>query len=82
MGIPDASIHRQSAQQLPPPHPPAAVVQPQTVTVPIPEQSKQAYLEIRDMQTGQVVTAIEILSPVNKRPGEGRDTYIQSASGF
>ena len=78
--IPDVSIQRQLAQQ------PltsqattstTAIAQPQTVTLPIPEQVKQAYLEIRDLQTGRVVTAIEILSPVNKRPGEGRNTYIQ-----
>ncbi|MEO1401055.1 MAG: DUF4058 family protein [Cyanobacteria bacterium J06635_1] len=78
VGIPDVSIHRQAAQQQ------IATVadkvsqsQPRTVTLPMPEQVKQAYLEIREMQTGQVVTAIEILSPVNKRPGEGRNTYIQ-----
>ncbi len=77
VGIPDVSIHRQSAQQQPTPQPLTAVAQPQIVTLPIPEEVKQAYLEIREMQTGQVVTAIEILSPVNKRPGEGRNAYVQ-----
>ena len=78
VGIPDVSIHRQSAQQpLTNPSTTAVVAQPQTVILPMPEQVKQAYLEIREMQTGQVVTALEILSPVNKRPGEGRNTYIQ-----
>lgn len=33
------------------------------------------YLEIREMATGYVVTAIEILSPKNKRSGEGRKAY-------
>ncbi len=77
VGIPDVSIHRQSAQQPSSHQSTTAVAQPQTVTLPMPEQVKQAYLEIREMQTGQVVTAIEILSPVNKRSGEGRNTYIQ-----
>lgn len=77
VGIPDVSIHRQSDQQQRPTESATVVAQPQTVTLPIPERVKQAYLEIREMQTGQVVTAIEILSPVNKRPGEGRNTYIQ-----
>jgi hypothetical protein len=49
--------------------------QPLTVTVPIPETIRQGYLEIRKVGNNQVVTAIEILSPVNKRPGKGRETY-------
>ena len=77
VGIPDVSIHRQSAQKQLPEQSTTAAAQPETVIVPMPDQVKQAYLEIREMQTGQVVTAIEILSPVNKRPGEGRNTYIQ-----
>ncbi|HAA26598.1 MAG TPA: hypothetical protein DCE56_01605, partial [Cyanobacteria bacterium UBA8553] len=35
----------------------------------IPEKIKQAYLEVREIATRQVLTAIEILSPVNKRSG-------------
>ena len=49
--------------------------QPITVTVPIPETIRQSYLEVRKVGTNQVVTAIEILSPVNKRLGKGRETY-------
>lgn len=77
VGIPDVSIHRQSTQEELTGQSTTAVAQPQTVRLPMPEQVKQAYLEIRDMQTGQVVTAVEILSPVNKCPGEGRNTYLQ-----
>jgi len=39
------------------------------------DEIPERYLEIRDAQTHQVVTVIEILSPSNKTPGEGRDTY-------
>lgn len=46
-----------------------------TVTLPMPEMVKEGYLEIREVGTEAVVTAIEILSPSNKRSGEGRDTY-------
>ena len=46
-----------------------------TVTMPMPENTKESYLEIREMATGYVVTAIEILSPKNKRAGEGREAY-------
>ncbi|ACK67039.1 conserved hypothetical protein [Rippkaea orientalis PCC 8801] len=48
---------------------------PQTVQVPIPEIVKQGYLEVREVATGEVVTVIEILSPINKRSGEGRKQY-------
>jgi hypothetical protein len=80
LGIPDVTVNRkpndpdnqESTVAVAPP-----AEQPTTVTVPIPEQIKQAYLEVRDVVTGQVVTAIEILSPVNKRAGEGRETYVK-----
>ena len=41
----------------------------------MPEVVRQGYLEIRDMATSEVVTVMEVLSPTNKRPGEGRRTY-------
>lgn len=36
---------------------------------------KQRYLEIRDVATREVITVIEILSPANKRRGDGRRQY-------
>jgi hypothetical protein len=47
----------------------------QTVVLPQFEEVHERYLEIRDAQTHVVVTAIEILSPSNKAPGEGREAY-------
>jgi Protein of unknown function (DUF4058) len=49
--------------------------QPVTVTLPLPESVRQGYLEVRKVGTNQVIAAIEILSPVNKRPGKGREIY-------
>ncbi len=46
-----------------------------TVKLPVPEEKKEAYLEIREVATGYVVTTIEVLSPTNKRTGKGRDAY-------
>jgi hypothetical protein len=46
-----------------------------TVTLPIAEEVKEGYLEIREVATGRVVTSIEVLSPSNKRSGAGRDAY-------
>jgi hypothetical protein len=47
------------------------------VDVPVPEQVREAYLEVRDPETHQVVTVLEILSPTNKRRGEGREAYLE-----
>lgn len=46
-----------------------------TVELPMPEEIVERYLEVRDATTGAVVTVIEILSPTNKLPGEGRLFY-------
>lgn len=40
------------------------------------EIEKQAYIEIIDRESATVVTAIEILSPTNKRPGADREQYL------
>jgi hypothetical protein len=47
----------------------------QTVVLPQFEEVRERYLEIRDVQTHAVVTAIEMLSPSNKAPGGGREAY-------
>ncbi|MBI2876716.1 MAG: DUF4058 family protein [Candidatus Tectomicrobia bacterium] len=47
----------------------------QTVTLPQFEEIRQGYLEIREVQTHEVITVIELLSPSNKVPGEGRKEY-------
>jgi hypothetical protein len=44
-------------------------------TVPVPDRIRETYLEVREAATGAVVTLIEVLSPANKRPGEGRREY-------
>lgn len=49
--------------------------EPITVTLPIPEETREGYLEIREVGTGEVITVIEILSPKNKRAGVGRNLY-------
>ncbi|MDZ8235901.1 MAG: DUF4058 family protein [Nostoc sp. ChiQUE01a] len=48
---------------------------PITVNVPMPEEVREGYLEVREVGTGEVVVAIEVLSPKNKRPGERRKAY-------
>jgi hypothetical protein len=46
-----------------------------TVILPMLSEIKEGYLEIREVVTGRVVTAIEVLSPTNKRAGYGRNAY-------
>ncbi|MDX2229904.1 MAG: DUF4058 family protein [Leptolyngbyaceae cyanobacterium bins.349] len=48
---------------------------PQQVRVPMPEEVRESYLEIREVASGQVITVLELLSPKNKRVGVGRATY-------
>jgi Protein of unknown function (DUF4058) len=50
-------------------------VEPLTVTLPEYEEVREGYLEIRDGQTHEVLTAIEVLSYTNKAPGIGRRKY-------
>jgi Protein of unknown function (DUF4058) len=46
-----------------------------TVTLPVPHEMNEGYLEIREVATGRVITVIEVLSPTNKRSGKGQDAY-------
>lgn len=78
VGIPDVAVAARNSGQratstvtLPLP------VQPEQVTVPMATEVTERYLEIREVATGMVVTVIELLSPTNKRPGEGRIAYLR-----
>jgi hypothetical protein len=50
-------------------------VQPLYVDLPMPEEIRESYLEVRDVGTGEVITTVEMLSPKNKRLGDGRTAY-------
>jgi Protein of unknown function (DUF4058) len=49
---------------------------PLTVTIPMPFEVKEGYLEIKEIATKEVITVIELLSPANKRSGKGLDAYL------
>ena len=75
IGIPDVAILGQSS----PDHSPSrstAVAEPMTIELPMLEEVQERYLEVREVGSGQVVTVIEVLSPKNKRTGEGRQAYL------
>jgi hypothetical protein len=78
VGIPDVSIVRQ-LRVVPVKATPTATAtlsQPVLVALPESETTIERYLEVREVATGEVVTVVEILSPKNKRTGEGRDQYL------
>lgn len=74
VGIPDVSVVTQKTLPNRDIAPATAVI-PKAVTVPMVEEVQERYLEIRDVASGAVVTAVELLSPKNKRSGEGRRAY-------
>lgn len=53
----------------------APVIAPVQVEIPEPEEVIDRWLEVRQVTTNQVITAIEILSPTNKVDPRGREQY-------
>ena len=78
--LPDVSImdsHR-TGSRAKPKVTAGAVAEPIALPFPLPEEVKERYLEIRERETMELVTVIEILSPTNKRRGsDGRVQYLQ-----
>ncbi|MEL6161749.1 MAG: DUF4058 family protein [Cyanobacteria bacterium J06623_5] len=89
VGIPDVTVEQRKSTALSPTQLATATGKPKTVAIaekpseplsvviPMPIEIKERYLEIKAVQTGEVITVVEILSPVNKRPGKGRNTYLE-----
>lgn len=80
VGVTDVAV--QSIQKVPLPQKASiSVTSPSveaiTVDVTMPETVEESYLEVRDVATQEVVTVIEIISPKNKRRGEGRNAYAK-----
>lgn len=78
VGIPDVSIQSTSSVEKPIDSNLAVApltIQPVEVMLPLPELLTEGYLEIRAVETGDVVTVIEVLSPKNKQVGTGRLQY-------
>lgn len=87
VGIPDLSVatrHRPSP--LPPLAPDRAWAEPEPgvsvleVELPMAEEIRETYLEVREVATGTLVSLIEVLSPVNKIWGTGRQIYERKRS--
>ena len=53
------------------------LIEPVTLTLPMPEEEREPYLLITKRDELEVVTVIELLSPINKRAGsDGRREYL------
>jgi Protein of unknown function (DUF4058) len=74
--VPDVTVTQRSPQVSPavatltPP-----TTKPVAISLELPEEVRESYLEVREAATGRVVTIVELLSPKNKRTGEGRIAY-------
>ncbi len=78
VGIPDVTVEKKRTATKESQSNVAVATLPSTpvsVTVPVPLEFREGYLEVREVATKEVVTVIEVLSPSNKRPGKGRETY-------
>ena len=76
VGIPDAYVHKRSQQREASSASVAVSTKPERVAIPTPCEVTEGYLEIREPLTRRVITVIEVLSPANKRTGEGRKKYL------
>jgi len=74
VGIADvAMVPRRAAGGTVPATTPLAA--PRPVRVPMPVEVTERFLEVRLVQTSEVICVIELLSPANKRSGAGRTAY-------
>ena len=77
LGRPDLSIGTTTTSQpVPTPTPVIDDVTVVEVELPMVEEVSHYYLEIREVQTHELITAIELLSPVNKVDSRGRAEYL------
>lgn len=77
IGIPDVYVHKRAAQKNLRSSAVAISTEPERVVIPTPCEVTEGYLEIREPVTKRVITVIKVLSPANKRLGEGRKKYLK-----
>jgi hypothetical protein len=75
VGIPDVSVFPKDTDGASLKQTTATLSEPIAVTVPMMDEVQERFLEIREVGTGLVVTVVEVLSPKNKRVGEGQQKY-------
>jgi len=55
----------------------AVGIAPRVAHLPVPEETSERYLVVRDVVTGEVITVLELLSPTNKLTRDGRRQYAR-----
>ena len=81
VGKPDVMIATSKSTAIRAASPVAVMAEPMLIDTPLvgelptAEEIIERYLEIRDTTTHEIITAIEILSPINKESQEGRQQY-------
>ena len=58
------------------------IAAPIEIILPVLHRTGNRYVTISDAATKKVVTAIEILSPSNKKPGDDRDAYLNKRDDY
>ena len=53
-----------------------ALASPSMIQLPVADMEEHIFLEIRDRDSHNLVTVVELLSPTNKRPSPDRDHYL------
>src|SRR5665213_888143 len=59
-----------------------ALAAPVTASLPYPARKGQPFLKVLDPRQHRVVTAIELLSPANKKSGKDRDAYLNKRADY
>ena len=59
-----------------------AIAAPLRLRVPLPLPTRLVTIYIRHRETAKLVAVLELLSPVNKRPGAGRQAYLEKRATF
>jgi hypothetical protein len=76
VGRPDVLVSAPHRQAQPTQATATAVgIAPRVAQLPMPEEITERHLEVRDVATGEVITAIKLLSPTNKLTRVGRRQY-------
>lgn len=79
IGRPDVALVERAESRVPGPRP-APVTAVLEVDVPMADEVEEVFLEIHEVSTRRCVTIVELLSPVNKLTGRGREAYLQKRS--
>lgn len=80
--LPDVTITRPNPSTTTPIAAEAIAEAPVRLTVPMPIPTRLVSVYIRLREREKPVTVIELLSPVNKRPGNGRREYLEKRATF